>query len=127
MCRRTVMESQGLTNEEVLALDKILVKDNRLIVALHFESGYYGRGGSNNSSFTEEINTTKTLDELTGQPLLKIFGVQICAVVNDVVYYTWENRANGEVLSFDAKGRYTDECGIAYDTMRGWLICPVLK
>lgn len=121
------MENQRLTDKEVLALDRILVKDNKQIVGLHFQSGYYGCGGSNNSPFTEEVNTTRKLEDLAGQLPLKMFGVQICAVVNDVVYLTWENRANGEVLTFDANGQYDNEYEIAYDTMRGCLIKPILK
>lgn len=121
------MENRRLTAEEVIALDRILVENNKQIVALHFECGYYGRGGSNSSPYTPEIDTVRRLEDLSGQAPLKIFGVQICAVVNDVVYLMWENRANGEVFTFDAKGRYSNSYGIAYDTMRGCSIEPILK
>lgn len=119
------MENKKLSDEQVLALDKILVEGNEKIVALHFESGYYGRGGSNSAPYTQDLNTDKKLEDLAGQRPLSMFGLEVCAVVNDVVYLAY--RGSKTVLSFDAKGRFTDDYEIAYDTYKGCLISPVLK
>lgn len=117
----------GLTDEQALELDSVLVRDNEKIIALHFEQGYYGRGGSNSSPYTEEVNFDRTLDELAGQPFKEIFGVYVCAVVNDVVYLVKPTSSGKKVISFGARGDYCGDYGVAYDTMRGFVIRPILK
>lgn len=118
------MENNRLTDEQVLALDKILIEGNERIIGLHFQSGYYGRGGSNNSSYTAAVNTDRTLDRLDGKPPFEMFGAEVRAIVNDVVYLVL--RASGKVVSFDAKGNYSGDCGVAYDTVEGYVIRPLL-
>lgn len=121
------MEKKLLTDEEVLALGCILVENNEKIIGLQVACGYYGRGGSNLSSYTEEYNVYYTLEKLAGQPPLKEFGVCIVAIVNDIVYLVRPNSGRGKVITFDADGSYTDSYGIAYDTERSCFIGPVLK
>lgn len=121
------MEDNRLTDEEVLALDKVFVENNEQIIGLHFEQGYYGRGGSNNSPYTTEVNFNRTLDELNGQPLKEIFGVYVSAVVNDVVYLVMPTAQGKKVISFGAKGNYSDAYEVAYDTTEGFVIRPILK
>lgn len=121
------MEDNRLTDEQVLALDRILIDGNERIVGLHFEKGYYGRGGSNNSPYESEVNFDRTLAELDGQPFKKIFGVYVCAVVHDVVYLVEPTAKGKKVISFGANGNYSDEYGVAYDTMEGFVIRPNLK
>lgn len=121
------MEDNRLTDEQVLALDKVLVEGNEKIIGLHFQQGYYGRGGSNNSPYTTEIDFDRTLDELSGQPFKEIFGVYVSAVVNDVVYLVQPTAQGKKVISFGANGNYSDAYEVAYDTMEGFVIRPILK
>lgn len=121
------MQDNRLTDEKVLALDKVLIEGNDKIIGLHFESGYYGCGGSNNSPYVRQVNFDRTLDELSGQPFKEIFGVHVSAVVNDIVYLVNRAAQGKKVISFGANGKYDREYGIAYDTMEGVIICPILK
>ena len=121
------MEDNRLADEKVLALDKVLIEGNDRIIGLHFESGYYGRGGSNNSSFERQVNFDRTLAELDGQPFKEIFGVHVCAIVNDIVYLVMPTAQGKNVISFGTKGNYSGEFGVAYDTMQGFVISPILK
>lgn len=119
------MDDNKLTDEQVLALDKVLVEGNERIIGLHFEQGYYGRGGSNNSPYVTEVNFDRTLVELDGQPFKEIFGVYVGAVVRDVVYLV--DPTDKKVIAFGANGKYDREYGIAYDTMGGFIIRPIIK
>lgn len=121
------MENNLLTDEQALALEKVLIKDNEKIIGLHFEQRCYGCGGSNNSPATVEVNFDRTLDELAEQSFKDIFGVYVCAVVNDVVYLIKPTADGKKVISFGASGQYDGEYGIAYDTVRGFVIRPILK
>lgn len=121
------MKKELLNDDEALALDKILIEGNEKIIGLKIASGYYGRGGSNYSPYTEEFNVVYTLEQLADREPIKEFGVKIVAVVNDIVYLVQPNGERGRVISFDAYGCYSDSYGIAYDTERSCYIGPVLK
>lgn len=119
------MVNNRLTDEQVLALDKIMAEGNEKIIGLHFQSGYYGRGGSNSSPYTAEIDTDRTLEQLDGKPPVEMFGVYVYAIVKDVVYLV--RQADRKVISFDAKGYYGDSYGVAYDTVESYAIRPIIK
>lgn len=121
------MKKERLTDEEVLALDKILIEGNDQIIALNIASMYYGCGGSNSSPPTIEFDVNKPLDDFKGKAPVEEIGMYLRAVVNDVVYLATTNRSVGKVISFDAKGRYSVDYGCAYDTIRCGYIVPVLK
>lgn len=121
------MEKKRLTDNEVLALDKILVEGNEQIVAINFASIFYGRGGSNSTPPTTEYDYNRSLDELKDKEPLPEFGLYLRAVVNDVVYLATTNRSVGNVISFDAKGDFSRDYDGAYDTIRCGYIAPVLK
>lgn len=119
------MKKRILTDEEVCALKTVSVEGNEQIIALHISSGYYGRGGSNSSPYTDEIDCNRSLEHFVGQPPYEVFGIQIRAIVNDVVYFT--NASNGYVSSFGVDGKFEREYEVAYDTCRICLIKPVVK
>lgn len=121
------VEKRLLTDEEVLALDKILIEGNNQIVALNIASIYYGRGGSNSSPPTTEYDVNKPLDDFNGKAPVLEFGLYLRAVVNDVVYLATTNRSAGKVISFDAQGEFSIDYDGAYDTVRCGYIVPVLK
>lgn len=121
------MENNRLTDEQVLALDKILIEGNERIIALHFGKSYHGRGGSNNSPYVSEVDFDRTLEELDGQPLMEIFGVHVCAIVNDVVYLVEKTSSGKEVISFAANGMFSRSYEVAYDTEEGFVIRPIVK
>ena len=120
-----IMEKRILTDEEVRALKTILVEGNEQIIALHFRSGYYGRGGSNTSPFTDETDYNRRLERFAGQPPYEVFGMQVRAIVNDVVYLT--NATSGGVVSFGADGKFEADREVAYDTGERRLIKPVVQ
>lgn len=118
------MEQERLKDEEVLALKEILIAGNKRIVGLHFYSSYYGRGGSNFSPETVTTDAQRTLAELAAEKSHESFGMDIRAIVNDVVYLTTKWKV---VIAFDADGKYSDSYEIAYDTMGYHSIKPILK
>lgn len=119
------MGKRILTAEEVRALKTVLVEDNEQIIALHIASGYRGRGGSNSSPYTDGIDCNRGLERFAGQPPYEVFGMQIRAIVNDVVYLT--DKSSGYVFSFGADGKFEDNREVAYDTVESCLIKPVVK
>lgn len=120
-------EKKRLSDEEVLALDKILVEGNERIIGLNIASIYYGLGGSNSSPPTTEFDVNKPLDEFEGKSPVPEFGLYLRAVVNDVVYLATTNRFVGKVISIDAEDRFSLDYDGSYDTIRCGYIIPILK
>ena len=118
------MEKRILTDEEVRALKTVLIKGNEQIIAVLIKSGYCGRGGSNSSPYTEDMNCTLSLERLEGPPY-EVFGMQIRAIVNDIIYLI--NPSNGCVFSFGVNGKFEADREVAYDTVEFCLIAPVVK
>ena len=118
------MQNILLTKEEVLSLKEVAIDGNEKIVALHFVSGYRGRGGSNQSPPSEGIDAKRELSYFVGKEPYEIFGVFIRAVVNDTVYLSTKY---GKVISFGVSGKYESEHEVAYDTSEYCVITPVLK
>ena len=115
---------EKLTKEEVFALKTILVEGNDKIVGIHFVCGYSGRGGSNYSSYTDEIDCVWELERFVDKTPQEDFGWYIRAIVNDVVYLTNDN---GKMVTLDDKGKLDGSYEVAYDTERYWRIKPVLQ
>lgn len=113
-----------LSDNEVLALESILVEDNEKIVGILVEYGTTGVGGCNTSGFSADTSNNFELENLAGKEPLQIKGVKLCAVVNDVMYF---RNDNGKVFphNYDQTFKLMGK-GIAYDTYECTCISAVL-
>lgn len=132
------MENKRLTDEEVLALKKILIKDNCEITAISYEYGYGGRGNTNTSCYSPECKAVIPLSELNGRNPRQ-FGpyyfqacgwevrfdvsVKLYAVVSDVIYLV----ADGKVKAYPVGSCYYYSSSIAYDTEGCFYLYGVCK
>ncbi|MBQ8688810.1 MAG: hypothetical protein IJ515_00395 [Clostridia bacterium] len=107
-----------LSADEVLALDRVLVKNNKRVVGVRIEYGSKGIGGSNTSGFCAHRSVKYTAEELDGAPLVSVGRSMICALANDVLHF--KNNSDGEYRTFtlDYRERSFISLGeeIAYDT-----------
>ena len=108
--------------DEICALDKILVKDNKYIGSITVIPGYYGIGGSNRSGFQGDWDSAVeyTAEALDGSEPIRVMGWEICALINDVLYLRYK-KDDGEVnvVSVDRRKGEQIYLGdeVAYDTM----------
>lgn len=111
-----------LPDEEILSLKTILVKDNKHVDGVEIEGGCMGVGGSNCSGFREYIGQGHrySLDELNGREPIRVSKSEICALVNDVLYFRCEEE-NGKkrvyTMNFREKEIMMSGDSIAYDTV----------
>lgn len=111
-----------LPDEEVLALDKFLVRDNKRVRSVRIMPGYMGLGGTNTSGFSADSDRIReyTPEQLSGGSFLWIHGISVRALVNDVLHFCRTNKAGeSRVFTLDFRER---DCifhgeGIAYDTI----------
>lgn len=111
-----------LPEEEVVSLDKLLVRDNKRVTSVRFFPGYCGIGGSNTSGFSEDWDRMYeyTTDALDGKSPLWIHGEEVCALVNDVLYFRYKGSdGNMHMNTLDYRKRNTIIRGgeVAYDTI----------
>lgn len=127
------MERKLLTDEEVLSLEKILIKGNDEITAIAFAYGYGGIGNTNNSKYATTDEAVIPLSALAGKeprqfgPFYFSAGyqearfdvnVKLYAVVADVIYLV----ARGKVSSHPLGDCYYYSSRIAYDTEAGFYL-----
>lgn len=121
-----------LPEEEIVPLDKILVRDNKRVKSVRFLPGYCGVGGSNTSDFSSDFDRKYeyTPEELDGNSPLWIHGIEVCALVNDVLYFRYKGRdGNMHAYTLDYRKRTTlirgDE--VAYDTIAATEVYLIMK
>ena len=111
----------GLSESEVLALDRILVKNSSNVSGVQIERGYMGLGGSNTSGFSADSDQTVvyTADQLSDHPLITVDGDVICALENDVLYLKYKRDGVYRVFTLSREKPSTTSHGreIAYDTV----------
>lgn len=131
----------SLSNEEVLALTKVLVKDNKQIKAVRFCNGTFGAGNSNTSPYCADSDYTLNLEDLNGQniyfkdmlekylPYGDDAKVAVYAIVEDVLYLVERKRRTGEltVKQITLGNSYYVSSSIAYDTYADFLIKPLAE
>ncbi len=117
-------ERNILPDEEVMALDRVLVRDNKIIVAVEMADVIDGRGGTNTSR--HQKTEVYDLKKWSGKPCpVFSYGADLpgtsglpsyaalLAVVEDVIYI----EVHGKVRhAFADKTYYEAIEGIAYDT-----------
>ncbi len=121
-----------LPEEEIVPLDKILVRDNKRVKSVRFFPGYCGVGGSNTSGFSSDWDRKYeyTPEELDGRSPLWIHGREVCALVNDVLYFRYKGSdGNMHAYTLDYRERNTlirgDE--VAYDTIAATEVYLIMK
>lgn len=121
-----------LPDEEILSLKTILVKDNKRVVGVEIVGGCMGMGGSNRSGFRENISQWHQypLDALSGREPIRVRESEICALVNDVLYFRCEDK-NGKkrvyTMNFREKEITMSGDSIAYDTVSATRVSLILK
>lgn len=111
-----------LPQEEVLALDRFLVRDNKRLKGINIIPGYMGVGGSNTSGFQENWDKQRvySLEELDGRDFIWVEGVSLRALVNDVLHLCYTDK-NGEPQVYTLDYREVSHTvrgdDVAYDTV----------
>jgi len=107
-----------LTDEEVFALDEVLIRDNESMTHIEFDGGWGGAGNTNTTEFTEMYSGAKPLESFRGQKIPKPqdsasrSSPVIAAAVEDILYVF----EDGNVRRLHLFERCTMRAGIAYDT-----------
>ncbi len=119
-------EKVTLTDEEVLALKKILIKDNERIRGVYTEYGTMGVGGCNTSGQSCDSYEEYSLEQLENNAEPFKFGdFEICAIVSDIIYLRSKN--SEEVITLIDRGKLFMGDGVAYDTYKYSSIGPLFK
>ena len=119
------MEKRTLSDEEVIALDTILVEGNEKIIGLHLERYTYGIRYGIDIPTTVYINKDCMLEELQGRAPMSCFEAYVRAIVNDVVYLS-ARLDGGKVYRFGIKGDYRKDYSMG-DMAESSVITPILR
>lgn len=131
-----------MTNEEVLALSKVLIKDNEKITSIEMELGTFGAGNTNTSGFSSDRKWKLELSEINGA-YFDFFSTSynggsgycynidnnsyaVYAVVNDVIYLVKRSNYNGAktVIEIPYNDEYYVHNSVAYDTYGSFSVRP---
>lgn len=119
-----------LPDEEILSLKTILVKDNKRVSGIRIERGHTGLGGTNRSGFSATSEREYTIQQLSGREPIWVMKSEICALVNDVLYFRCDDGdGNKRVYTSNHReeGRMMAGEGIAYDTASAARVVLLLK
>ena len=118
---------ERVPDEEILALERFLVRDNKRVEAVRILPGYMGIGGSNTSGFSSDRERIRDypLEYLESSDFLWVQGYSLRALVGDVLYFC----SNDKVFTLNYRERDTifRGNGIAYDTIEATEIVLLLK
>ena len=123
---------ESVPDEEILALERFLVRDNKRVRAVRILPGYMGIGGSNTSGFSSDRERIRDypLEYLESSDFLWVQGYSLRALVGDVLYFCRKDRdGNDKVFTLNYRERDTifRGDGIAYDTIEATEIVLLLK
>ena len=118
---------ERVPDEEILALERFLVRDNKRVEAVRIMPGYMGIGGSNTSGFSSDRGRIRDypLEYLKNSDFVWVQGYSLRALVGDVLYFC----SNDKVFTLNYRERDTifRGNGIAYDTIEATEIVLLLK
>ncbi|MBE6978617.1 MAG: hypothetical protein E7438_08350 [Ruminococcaceae bacterium] len=118
---------ERLPDEEILALERFMVRDNKRVEAVRILPGYMGIGGSNTSGFSSDRERIRDypLEYLKNSDFVWVQGYSLRALVGDVLYFC----SNDKVFTLNYRERDTifRGNGIAYDTIEATEIVLLLK
>lgn len=121
---------EKLPDEEILSLKTILVKDNKRVSGITIERGHMGLGGSNRSGFSSTSEREYTIQQLSGSEPIWVMKSEICALVNDVLYFRCDDEdGKKRVYTMDYREEKRTMAGdsIAYDTVSAARVVLLLK
>ena len=118
---------ERLPDEEILALDRFLVRDNKRVEAVRILPGYMGIGGSNTSGFSSDRERIRDypLEYLESSDFVWVQGYSLRALVGDVLYFCSNDKVY--TLNFRERDTIFRGDGIAYDTIEATEIVLLLK
>lgn len=111
---------------EIDSLKTVLVESNERVVGIKITRGYMGCGGTNLSDFSAESTRVYTADELNGSEPIAVNKTEICALINDVLYFRCHN-GDGTTLDLKEKERTYRGESMAYDTVSATKVELLLK
>ena len=118
---------ERVPDEEILALEHFLVRDNKRVEAVRILPGYMGIGGSNTSGFSSDRERIRDypLEYLKNSDFVWVQGYSLRALVGDVLYFC----SNDKVFTLNYRERDTifRGNGIAYDTIEATEVVLLLK
>ena len=123
---------ERLPDEEILGLERFMVRDNKRVKAVRIMPGYMGIGGSNTSGFSSDSERIRDypLEYLKNNEFIWVQGVSVRALVDDVLYFCREG-ADGNSKVFTLNYRERDTIfrgeGVAYDTIAATEVVLLLK
>lgn len=119
-----------LDDREVFNLKSILVKDNDEAITIKVMRGYMGNGITNQSEFCAESTEEYSAEELLEREPVLIEGAEICALVNNVLYFRWKDAGGNlctDTLEREEKGKIFKGKIIACDTVAATRVVLLLK
>ncbi len=112
-----------LTDQEILALDTFLVRDNQRLTHIEYETGTYGVGNTNHAPYRVDSIRTEAIADLAGKRIYRAgSGFLPVAAVADVLYVVVDNRT---VVRLQLNEAYSYSRGVSYDTHQSYSIMPV--
>ena len=123
---------ERLPDEEILGLERFMVRDNKRVKGVRIMPGYMGIGGSNTSGFSSDSERIRDypLEYLKNNEFIWVQGVSVRALVDDVLYFCREG-ADGNSKVFTLNYRERDTIfrgeGVAYDTIAATEVVLLLK
>ena len=123
---------ERLPDEEILGLERFMVRDNKRVRAVRIMPGYMGIGGSNTSGFSSDRERIRDypLEYLKNNEFIWVQGVSVRALVDDVLYFCRKG-ADGKSKVFTLNYRERDTIfrgeGVAYDTIAATEVVLLLK
>ena len=123
---------ERLPDEEILGLERFMVRDNKRVRAVRIMPGYMGIGGSNTSGFSSDSERIRDypLEYLKNNEFIWVQGVSVRALVDDVLYFCREGTdGNSKVFTLNYRERDTifRGEGVAYDTIAATEVVLLLK
>lgn len=118
---------ERVPDEEILALERFLVRDNKRVRAVRVLPGYMGIGGTNTSGFSSDRERIRDypLDYLKNSDFVWVQGYSLRALVGDVLYFCHNDKVY--TLNFRERDTIFRGNGIAYDTIEATEIVLLLE
>ncbi len=115
-----------LKDEEILALDYVLVRDNETLGYISYDGGWGGAGNTNTTAYTDLGGLVKPIQSFVGQKIEKPrygtrLGPQVAAIVEDILYLI----VGGKVERLHLFESHRERREIDYDTYETSSISPV--
>jgi hypothetical protein len=118
---------QRLPDEQILALERFLVKDNKRVRGIRVLPGYMGLGGTNTSGFSADSDRIRdyALEDLEKSGFVWVQGYSLRALVGDVLYFCHGDKVR--TLNYRVRDSRCHGEGVAYDTIEATEVVLLLN